>query len=521
VTSRHYDVVVLGRSLGALVVAALLARRDFSVLLVGQQQRAASYQYERFRLKRRQFTMLFGVSPVWKRILQELAQSPSFRRRTRTLQPMFSLCAVDGRLEVSSAPELFAQEIEREFSEVRQLVDEFYSRLANANAAMDAVFARDMVWPPQGWWDKVEATRASAALPFLGESDPGDLLGKFPPEHPYRELATIPAVFAADLDYAMMGLPAMALARLHGSWTRGLDALAGGGDELEAFLLDRFRAHGGVDELSRRAEGITVRSGRVVGVNLDGDNEPIGTDAVVTSLSGEAIADLAGGEGITKKARQHWPQLSATAGRFVVSLVVREEGLPRPLGTESFLLPPPSQYPDPRQPVVHLQHYGSEALGPQSEPDEALLVAEAIIPAEGALSLAEARGAVLNTLELHLPFLKRHLLLVDSPHDGRPLEDYRTGQRREIERIHVGSTSPRPEFMEHQWSVEPVGYMGVGGEPTRGPIPGSFLVGKTTLPALGQEGELLSAWSVAKMLTRRDSVRQRRRRQLWTKIETG
>jgi hypothetical protein len=75
--------------------------------------------------------------------------------------------------------------------------------------------------------------------------------------------------------------------------------------------------------------------------------------------------------------------------------------------------------------------------------------------------------------------------------------------------------------MEHQWSVEPTGYLGLAAEPCVGPIPGSYLVGKTTLPALGQEGELLAAWSVAKMLTRKDSVRQRRRRQLWTKIETG
>ncbi len=56
VTARHYDVVVLGRSLGALSAAAILARRDFRVLLLGQGARPASYRYERFRLKRRAFT---------------------------------------------------------------------------------------------------------------------------------------------------------------------------------------------------------------------------------------------------------------------------------------------------------------------------------------------------------------------------------------------------------------------------------------------------------------------------------
>ncbi len=519
-TSRHYDVVVLGRSLGALTVAALLARRDFSVLLLGQEQRPPSYRFERFSLKRRTFSLLFGASPVWKRVLHELAQSPTFRRRTRAQEPMFSLCADGRRLHVSSDPERFGLEIDREFSEVRQLVDEFYARLGKANGAIDAAFSRDMVWPPQSVWDKLESARASSALPYVGDDDPGDLLGKFPMEHPYRELATVPAVFATDVDYALMGLPALALARLHGSWTRGLDALPRGGEELEQFLLERFEAHGGVIETKRRADSIVVRGGRVVGIVEDGGEDTVGTDAIVTCLSGEAVAALAKGEGVTKKARQDWPQLSATAGRFVVSAVVRTEGLPEPLSAETFLLPPEAPYPDPRRPVVHLQHFESQVLDADANPNESLLVAEAIVPAEGALTLSEARRAVMNTIDFHFPFLHRHLVVLDSPHDGLPLEDYTTGVRREVDRIHVTESCPRPEFMEHQWSVEPFGYMGLAGEPVSGPVPGTYLVGKTTLPALGQEGELISAWSVAKMLTRKDSVRQRRRRQLWSKIET-
>lgn len=520
-TSRHYDVVVLGRSLGALSVAALLARRDFSVLLLGQEQRPPSYRFERFTLMRRTFSLLFGASPVWKRMLHELAQSPSFKRHTRALEPMFSVCADGRRLQVSSDPELFGQEIEREFPEVRQLVDEFYARLGSANTAIDSVFSRDVVWPPQSWWDRLETARTAAALPFVGAADPGDLLGKFPIEHPYREMATLPAAFSSDLDYALMGLPALALARLHGSWTRGLDALPRGGIDLDDFLLDRFLAHGGTFEPKRRISSIVVRGGRVVGVADDTTEEPIGADAVVANLSGEAVAALARGEGITKKAQQEWPELSATAGRFVVSAVVHNRGIPEPLTQETFLLPPESPYPDPRRPVVHLQRYSCQALDPGANPDESLLVAEAIIPAEGALTLSEARRAVWNTIEFHFPFLRRHLLVLDSPHDGLPLEDYSTGERREIDRVHVTESSPKPEYMEHQWSVEPMGHLGLAGESTAGPVPGSYLVGKTTLPALGQEGELLSAWSVAKMLTRRDSVRQRRRRQLWRKIETS
>jgi hypothetical protein len=519
-TSRHFDVIVLGRSLGALITAALLARRDFAVLLVGHGQRAPSYAFERFTLKRRAFTLLFGASPVWRRILQDLAQSPTFRRRTHSVEPMFGMLTERRRLEVSARPDLFNQEIEREFPEVRQLVDEFYSRLASANALIDNAFNRDVVWPPETFWEKLEAARGPSLPQFAEAGEPDDLLGKFPLDHPYRELATLPAVFATHLDYGLMGLPALALARLHGSWSRGLYGLPGGEDELEEFLLERILAHGGSCRLDSQAEQVLVKNGRVHALALDSDEGPIGTDALVTSLSGEAVAELAKGQAISRKARFDWPTLTPTAGRFTVSIVMGNEGLPKPLAQETFLLPKESPYPNPRQPVVHLQRYPHVSRG-QEGPKETLLVAEAIVPADGALSIPEARDAVLNTVRFHLPFLNKHVRVIDSPHDGLPLQDFRSGEERSVDRIHINQSSAKPEFMECQWTAEPAGFLGLAGEPTRGPIKGSYLVGKTVLPALGQEGELIAAWNVARILTRKDHVRQKRRRQLWTKIETG
>ena len=86
--SRYYDAVVLGRSLGALTTAALLSRRDFRVLVLGQGQRGQTYRFEGRVLCRRSFTLLGASSPAFRRVLQELAQSPQFRRRTQSLDPM-------------------------------------------------------------------------------------------------------------------------------------------------------------------------------------------------------------------------------------------------------------------------------------------------------------------------------------------------------------------------------------------------------------------------------------------------
>jgi phytoene dehydrogenase-like protein len=522
VTSRHYDVVVLGRSLGALAAAALLARRDFRVLLLGQGQHGQTYRFEEHVLCRRAFTLLSGSSPTWRRILHELAQSPQFRRRATPLDPMFIILSEGRRVEIPPDVELFGREIEREFPEVRQLVDELYGSIAQVNAAADSAFEKDALWPPGGFWERFETNRIAATLP-LTHGDRGlDLLGKFPSGHPYREITTIPASFASNSAILGGEFPPFALARLHGAWTRGVQSLARSEDELSEFLCERIEAHGGVIELDRRADSLVTRRGVAVGVVQDGEDAATGAGAVLCDQPGEVLAQLSGGEGVTKSARDDWPRLNPEAGRFVVSVVVNTRGLPGPLSKESFLLPPERKRRDPRHPIVHLQRFEASLFSEARAQarDETLLVAETLLPARGSLSLLEAREAVLGALRAALPFLDQHLLIVDSAHDGLPLYDYRTGVRREIDRVHLRGTGPGAEAMEPLWTVEPAGYLDIAGEPVRGPIPNTYLVGKTVLPGLGQEGELMAAFGAAKLITRKDGARQKMRRQMWSKIET-
>ncbi len=521
-TSRHYDVIVLGRSLGALTCAAMLARRDFRVLVLGQGQRSQLYRYDQRVLARRPFTFLAGSSPVFKRVLHELAQSQQFRRRVTALDPMFGWLSPGRRMEVPPDMELFVREIEREFPEVRQLVDELYSTIAQVNAAADVAFDKDAVWPPGTLWERFETGRVAATLPYVKADRNVDLLAKFPSGHPFRDLLLLPASFATHLALPPDRLPPLGLARLHGAWTRGVSALGQSERELSDFLIERIEAHGGVVALDRRATSIVVRRGTAVGVMEDGEGEATGSQAVVCDQAGEVVAELTSGDGVSKHAQSDWPQLRAEASRFVVSLRVKSEGLPDSLPAESFVVPERYARRDPRSPAVRLSRLSPRALDDaDADPDGTLLVAEALLPARGALTVLEAREAVVGTLREHLPFLDRSLSLVDSPHDGLPLWDLRSGARREIERAHLQGASTNTEPMERLWSVEPHGYLELAGEPVRGPVPGTYLVGKTVLPGLGQEGELIAAWSVARVITGKDRKRQRLRRQMWSKIETS
>jgi hypothetical protein len=198
-------------------------------------------------------------------------------------------------------------------------------------------------------------------------------------------------------------------------------------------------------------------------------------------------------------------------------MVVREQGIPAALAAEAFLVPEPRRDAAPHRPPIHLQKYA----GAELPPGHALLVGEALLAEADGIPLRRAREAVLATVEEFLPFVEQHYVAVDSPHDGRPLWDYRSGRRVDVDRtlLRGGGGSVDAEPMLPQWLVEPKTFHGLGGEPLRAPLGNTFVVGRGTLPALGAEGELLAAWGAARLITQTDRKKEKMRREMWTKVE--
>jgi hypothetical protein len=252
----------------------------------------------------------------------------------------------------------------------------------------------------------------------------------------------------------------------------------------------------------------------VTGVLVDGDEAPTGVQFVVSDLPVRGLLDLATGFAPPRRAMAALPRLVVGEQRFVVSVVARNEGIPASLAAESFLLPAST---DQGRPAVHLQR------APSSVPGATLLVAEALLPAGGHPKPAVAREAILRALEQKLPFIERHYVVVDSVHDGRPLWDYRGGSRREIDRgrLRAAGASTDAEPMVPRFHVDPPSLHGLAGEPLRAPLANACLAGRTALPTLGQEGELLAAWGAARIITRTDRRKEQMRREMWSKVELG
>jgi hypothetical protein len=158
--------------------------------------------------------------------------------------------------------------------------------------------------------------------------------------------------------------------------------------------------------------------------------------------------------------------------------------------------------------------------GPGPWPGTQRLVCEALL-SDATPRLAKAREAVIATLAAQLPFLERHVLVCDSPHDGRPLWDFRSGRRIERDRVLLRASggSVEAEPMVPRYRVAGAELYGLAAEPLRSPLEGAFLCGRSVLPTLGQEGELLAATSVARIITRTDGQKERMRREMWSKVE--
>jgi phytoene dehydrogenase-like protein len=498
VAKQHFDVVVLGRGLGALASAALLARRSFRVLVLGDGTKEPTYSVLGHELWRRSFGLPVATSPVFNRVLLELSQHLLFRRRLLPLSPMFQGMWPGARLDVPPDLSALCREVHREFPELDAVIQPLYEELAERNAVFDRAFKRDLTVPPASFWERRESR---PMMDDLG-SDVRAALPGLPLDHPYRALCDLTIAFST---HTADPLPEPVRARLHGLWTRGLHQLRGGEDAMTEFFRERIVAHGGDVRLERRAGALVTKGNRVVTVELDADHHQVSADYVITDLPTRDMLRRA--EPFVARAGDlaALPELRTPKGRFVVSLVLARRGVPDAWAHEVFL---------PGEPALRV----TRLEGARGDESTAVLVAEACVPP--AEALGPLRRSVVARLALELPELRRHVRLCDSVHDGLPLWDYTQGARRTYERLafrQAGLTA-EPEPMVPMFAHD--GDVMWGGEPLRTPLANVFAVGPSVLPAWGQEGELLAAWSVARVITKGDRAREKMRKEMWSKIES-
>lgn len=510
VTASYYDVVVLGARLGGLLSGALLAKRGFRVLVLGQGAPTPSYEVGDLVLPRKPFTFLAAHSPIARRVLGELTLHQVFRRRAATMDPAFQVSLPGHRFDVPSQDEHFEREIEREFPEVKRPIEDFHRAVLRNSAELDRFVDRDLSWPPETFLERREFARASAHLPWDKTGNGPDPLAELADSHPFRLAARAPVRFATGLDPDYVDR--LAACRLYAAWLRGAATLEGGYRWLRDALVEKLGSYSG--ELRQRdsADRVLLKRGQVSGVRIAGSGEEVGAGFVVAGCDLAELLRLLPDRGPFEDVFEKLGEPQPRYYRYTLNVVLAAEGVPVGMARDVFHLRDPRRELEDDN-LLHVEAHPVDKLGRR------LLCVEALLPRRGIEEvsgyLEGTRERLLDALREFVPFLDRHLLFVDSPHDGRSLLDVQSGA--ELAPSEPWSRGPATMEPLHGYPVK--GALGVCAMPVRLPVRRLLLCNPQVVPGLGLEGTLLSAWSAARIITRSDRKKEWMRRGLWTKVE--
>ncbi|MFI5306783.1 MAG: phytoene desaturase family protein [Polyangiales bacterium] len=508
-SSSYYDVVVLGTDLAPLTCAALLAKQGFRVAVLGQQTERADYALGPYRVPRRPFTLTGSHAPLARRIFAELGLSQSLRRMSRALEPSFQVALPKHRFDMAASETALEPQIEREFPEVKRPILDF-CRHAEARArATDALFERELVFPPESLRERRELARLAARLELGRDGSGGKLLSELADAHPFRAAVLGPVAFAANCDPS--AVTELQLSRLWSARCGDGLVLDRGMAALADLLLQKIRAHSGQVRLLERASHIEIRRSGVAAVRLFGSDEEVGTANVIAGVDVASVQRLLSDRSPFEEMFERLGEPQPRFYRYTLNAVIGAAGVPEGMKRDVFRV---GDADKPLQ-AENLLHIERSALGDGNE----LLCVEALLPArwveEPDGSLDEVRERVVGALAAVVPFLHEHLLLLDSPHDGRKpwardpslLPGTEPPERR----------GPRTMSAVHAFPVTTA--LSVCAMPVRTPLRGLLLANQQVAPGLGLEGELLAASSAAQLVTRSDRARAFLRRRLWTKVE--
>lgn len=490
--SVSYDVVVSGDDLASVITATLCARRGLRTLLLAPDGATGHYPLGPFRLPIDPVLWPKSSSAI-NRVMRELRIDLAAKRKFRDNALTMHIVAPDFRVAVT---ENLQAELQRELGDANaDTVMTSWHASASAARALDVLVGDEHGFPGGGFferrelvklsniverathgiasgWRKATETRAPwfAALAALWQ------------RYPSGSTDTSSGGEASSSNHSD-GAHDVMTARALDTLATGVLAMRGNADALRELILERFTGAGG-DVRVGRATDCTFSWGKITGLTLN-NGDQIGAAQWLFGLAPTELVSV-----LSKKAPRKLEEFALAANiigyRYTLNMVIDETGLPE--GMAPIVLSLPSA----EQPGFALT---------VAEPDDkgrCLVCIAATVMTGAPLSAedqreeaARLRRKIWQQLETIMPFFERHVVVSHSPHDGwAPMA--------------VGAApfdAPRgyPIVMRPIWKAGLEDSLGVGAMPYATGIKNVTLCGDQILPALGIEGDFVSAWTAAKI----------------------
>jgi phytoene dehydrogenase-like protein len=507
VDTNYYDVVVCGGELGGLVTAALLARRGFRTLLVDSDSERGTFEAAGHVLSRGPGLLPPLGTPTVARVLSDLNCLQIVRRRAPALAPALQVVMPRHRFDVGADAGALGRELGREFGRDRVAIEAALARVSATCALVEPLLATEITLPPDGFWERREVGRLESLLPKRGT----DLLGPLPASHPMRAVVAAPAVLAGAVAAHELADANVSQSRAFELARQGLGRFEGGYGGLQALFREKLETFSGERREKVRPMEVVMRRGRATGVRVHPRDETIGCEYLVWAGAAAALHAICTEKPVRRSATGA-PGLHVEGYRYTIALLVTPEALPEGMGDRVFLVG------DPARPLLEENALAITVGQPAPrQPDQIPVWVECIVPSApvdaGAGYLRALRGRVVARLETLVPFFREHLVVLASAHDGLPAEGPAAEARATSARKSAAPAPPIPTLpLPPVYAREGDSPFDVAGLPHATGIKNLYLAGRENLPGLGLEGELVSAWGAARLITgtqpRRDPLRR-------------
>ncbi len=499
-TTYYYDVVVMGMDIGPLAAGALLAKRGFRVLVVGQNTPPDRYTCFNYNFTRRPFVLTGAESPAVRRVVEELSMGQLFQHAVSLPDPVCQLILPRVRINIHRDPGQLEEEVRRELPEEAGVLKGALESIGRISGELDKLFSGDFVLPPETFMERREFSRVEVQNPFRAPHLIASTL----------EDAKLPEAFDLPVRFETAGaapLAPLVYYRQLGAWLFATASFAKGRDGLGALLVDQILGQGGDVHPRQQIREIAVSKGRITGIRIAGRDEMVGCQVVLSHLNPKELSFMIEPGAWTKRFRVLVEECPASPLGYAVNLGVDREVIPEGLARTLFVSSPP----DLQEGVIRIEQIHQE------DDKKAALNVSCVVPpnSEERIGTGALRDSILDSVRALIPYLDDHLRVLHSPFDGfGPLD--LTGEAE-------GSAPPVPHSEEVPvWPLRPPpeeGILGVGNWPYRTGIKGLLLSGDQVVSGLGTEGELLAAWGAARIAGKMDPRRERLVRSMRAKVE--
>lgn len=471
-----FEIVILGTDLPGLAFGALCAKEGYTVLVVGQDARPATYNVGN-ALMFRSIPLFYGFqsSLVLRSFFRDIGLIAEMRNRPQKLDPFLQVVTPGLRFELSERTAGNREELERAFGGAAAELERFLSSSGRDAKEMDDFLEGLPLVPAHGFFARRRLSKYIAKHDvYLDSMQPM----VFPSELRFSSPVTSLLLYLSRLH----GKPfsPFAVRRLVQHVMGGFFEFPQGIDGMKRLFTDRIIANGGAYWPERSTEQILLKGKKQVeAVVVHRPRRTVGMRLLVGNCPHRPLLSLIPQEQQNPQFHGAMKAMIPAACNYVLNLAVKPDLIPESMGRHLLL----SMYPKQETGGPNVLRVYCRFPDAHETDTPATLVVTCRIPTRE-LPLEKSQfddlnQRIINSLEWVLPFLREKLILVHSPYIAA---DRETGEER-LDPTEVQETYDEPFE----------GCLEFSALPARTCYKNFLLLGDNYLGGLGLEGSFMAA----------------------------